>query len=144
MNNNIEFEQEKNTKHDTQLEFAITREYFRFIDGVWTLYPATVTVIDKTDGTVTLEEQGVMSKLRQAFDTLALWIGTGTAVDQSKRTYEVLSRNLTIEVSNSTEFYEGFQRINHNTISCHIDFLKIPNTGLSIVDYLSDMIELMC
>jgi hypothetical protein len=132
--NNTTDEQDK-----VQREFKITFNHYQLLGGVLTPYPVTVTVIDETGGNTNLEEQGMVLKLEQAFETYAGWAkeGNASARDRGK---EVFSRNLTIRVGSSGEFFEGFRAVNHNTVRTHIDFLLISNPEFPIVNYLSNII----
>jgi len=129
----------KDSKKDTvQREFKITFNYYKTLSGTLTPYPVTVTVIDETNGATSLEEQGIVSKLIQAFEAFAE-MAEGNAMGML-RANDVFSRKLIIIVRNSGEFYEGFKAINYNTVRCLEEFIKMPNPSFSIADYLNDVI----
>lgn len=116
-------------KKDTvQREFPITGTFYRTMSGTLTPYTATITIADQTNGSVSLSEQGIVSKFQQTFEAISEKSKTTGSIEQNA--YKVLPRGVKINVINSGESFNGFQALNYNTVRCHIDFISSTNTTL--------------
>jgi hypothetical protein len=109
-----------------QREFPITRQfYYRTPGGTLTQYYATVTIVDQTGGSISLEDMGehnIVSKFHQALDILVE--RTRENLQTSYDANKALPRGVKVNIVNSAQPFDAFQALNSTTVRVHAEWLS--------------------
>ena len=116
-------------------EFTITRQFYYLAPGgSLTQYYATVTIVDQTGGSTSLEDLGehnIVSNFHQMLDILVA--STETELVTSQHSHIVLPRGVRVNIVNSAQPFDFFQALNSNTVRVHTEWLS----SIQNIDHLN-------